>query len=81
MRQARNVNQAFLSKLGWNMIHRRDDLWVQVLRNRYKCVLDLIPHMQANANSSFTWKSICLAWPIVLENLGWCLGNGKSISF
>ena len=68
LRQARNVNLAFLSKLGWNLIHRRDELWVQALRSCYKCGSDLIPRMHATANSSHTWKSICAAWPMVTAN-------------
>ena len=42
---ARDVNLAFLSKLGWGLIHTRDELWVQVLRSRDKCGDDLIPHI------------------------------------
>ena len=52
---------------------------MQVLRSRYQCSSDLIPRMQAN--SSFTWKGIYVAWLIILQNIGWYLGNGNFISF
>ena len=54
---------------------------MQVLCSRYKCGTDLIPRMHAKSNSSFTWKSICATWPLVVNNLGWRLGNGSSVSF
>ena len=53
---------------------------MQILRSHYKCGSNLIPHMNANVNSSYTWKSICATWPLVEKNLGWRLGNGNSIS-
>ena len=46
LRLAQAVNSAFLSKLGWGLIHKRDELWVQVLRSKYKCGTDLIPQVQ-----------------------------------
>ena len=35
LRHARNVNLAFMRKLGSGLIHKRDELWVQVLQSRY----------------------------------------------
>ena len=81
LRPARVVNSTFLSKLGWGLIHKRDELWVQVLRSKYKCGTDLIPQVQRHANCSNLWKGICSTWPVVQDNLIWRLGNGNSVSF
>ena len=41
LQYARHLNLAFMSKLGWGLIHKRDELWVQVLRSRYRYGTDL----------------------------------------
>ena len=81
LRHARNVNLSFMSKLGWGLIHKRDELWVQVLRSRYNCGADLIPRVQLKRNCSNIWKGICAAWSNVENNLAWRVGNGHSIDF
>ena len=80
LRYAKDVNLAFLSTLGWGLIHNHDELWVQVLRNHCKCGDDLIPRIYYGQNSSNLLKEIRSAWPIVEQNLGWKLRKGNSIS-
>lgn len=45
LRSARQINQASLMKAGWHMIARREDMWVEVVRSKYKCGRDLVPHI------------------------------------
>lgn len=30
-------------KVGWNLMAKKDDLWVKIIRAKYKCGDDLIP--------------------------------------
>ena len=70
-----------MTKLGWNLIHNRDELWVKVLRSKYKCGDDLIPSVTIEPGASNLWKGIVAAWPMVENNLIWRLGNGQPILF
>ena len=56
----RNVNLAFMSKLGWGFINK-DKLWVHVLRSRYNCGFYLIPRVTSSQMCSNTWKGTCAA--------------------
>lgn len=41
LRQSSLVNTANMMKIGWNLMHRKDDLWVQVVRSKYACGMTL----------------------------------------
>lgn len=43
IRHAKYSIFAFMSKLGWGLIHNHDKLWVKVLRSKYQCGGDLNP--------------------------------------
>ena len=76
LRHARDVNLAFMSKLGWRLIHSRDDLWVNVLISHRHCGSNLLPRVNPSRHCSNVWKGICTAWTIVSKNLGWHIDNG-----
>ena len=75
---AKLSNLAFMTKIGWNLDHNRDDLWVRVLRSHYQCSTDVIPHVSVRSNCSNLWKGVCEAWKHVEGNLIWRIGNGHS---
>ena len=81
LRHARDTNLAFMSKLGWGLIHKWDELWVQVLKSRYKCRFDLIHHLRTAHKGSNIWKGIYVARPEVERNLGWWVSDGCFIDF
>ncbi|KAK4275693.1 hypothetical protein QN277_018732 [Acacia crassicarpa] len=60
-------NQAYMMKLGWNMMKRRDDLWVKVLRSKYKCGEDLVPRINTTRLGSNAWSGIKKSWEAVME--------------
>ena len=39
LRKAKLQNNAFMIKLGWSLINRKDALWVQLMREKYGCGL------------------------------------------
>ncbi|KAK4259282.1 hypothetical protein QN277_005629 [Acacia crassicarpa] len=60
-------NQAYMMKLGWNMMKRRDDLWVKVLRSKYKCGDNLVPTINSTKLGSNAWSGIKKSWEAVME--------------
>lgn len=69
MRKMKEQNQAFMMKLGWKLINRRDDLWVNVIRTKYKCGNDLKPRIDEGRTGSNTWLGIRNNWKKVKENI------------
>ena len=69
LQHAKYSNLAFMAKLGWGLVHQRDELWVKVLRSKYGCGEDLIPSISLKQGCSNVWKGICAAWPSVQDNL------------
>lgn len=53
-KKLRDMNTAFLAKIGWQMIQRPDKLWVHILTSKYGSPLDE-SHKQ---NVSTTWRGI-----------------------
>lgn len=46
LRQSSLVNTANMMKVGWNLVNRKDDLWVRVARSKYGCWEDMIPKVK-----------------------------------
>lgn len=77
----RKVNKASAMKAGWRLCTRRDDMWVQVVRSKYRCRNDLIPRIQGNRPGSNFWQGICKSWNEVQSNLVWRVGDGNRAKF
>ena len=43
LRYASLSNLSSMAKVGWDLIHDEKELWVRVLRSKYKCGSDIIP--------------------------------------
>nr|KYP57711.1 hypothetical protein KK1_003981 [Cajanus cajan] len=67
------VNRCFMMKNCWSK------LWVQVLRDKYKCGNDPIPVIKKKSISSNIWKGICDAWSSVQPFIAWNVGDGKQV--
>ncbi|KAK4270478.1 hypothetical protein QN277_023510 [Acacia crassicarpa] len=55
-------NQAYMMKLGWNLIKHRNDLWVRVVRSKYRCGDDLMPNIEPRRIGSNAWSGIKKIW-------------------
>ncbi|XP_028786509.1 uncharacterized protein LOC114742412 [Neltuma alba] len=75
LKHLRHQNQAYMAKLGWNLINRRDALWVKVIRTKYRCGSDLIPTIDHERPGSNIWKGIKDAWKYVQEGVQTTQGN------
>lgn len=65
-------------KIGFNLVSRKDALWVRVFRAKYGWKSQL-PDSIHKSNSSHIWRSITKVWPILCENLMWSVGDGSTI--
>lgn len=80
LRSARHINKVFMLKAGWQLISRKEDLWVQVVRSKYRCGNEIVPRMQVNKPGSNLWRGLCNVWEETQNDLVWRAGNGKSIN-
>ena len=77
-RDLRSFNLAMLAKQGWRLLHDHDSLLSQCFKARYfpRChFLDAVD----SPNSSYVWKSMVAALPILKSGCCWRVGNGVSI--
>lgn len=81
LRQARHQNQAFMTKLGWSLIHKRDALWVKLMREKYKAWNDIIPDVVKRRSESPAWRGIRTMWQTVLSSISWRIADGRNNLF
>ncbi|CAA7042860.1 unnamed protein product [Microthlaspi erraticum] len=82
-RSAREMNMAMIAKIGWRLLQDQNSLWAGVLRSKYKTG-DLVDRswIVAKSHWSSTWRSIMVGMrEVILEGIGWVIGDGRSISF
>ena len=77
-RDLRLLNLAMLGKQRWRLIHEKDSLLYKYFKARY------FPQCQfldatVSPNSSFIWRSILAAMPILKSGYCWRVGNGDDI--
>ena len=74
----RAFNLAMLAKQGWRLLHDKNSLVFQCLKDRYFPRTCLFAAKES-PNFSFVWKSIVAAFPILKSGCCWRVGNGNSI--
>lgn len=58
MRQSTLLNTANMMKVGWNIMNKKDDLWVRVIRSKYGCGDDIIPKVNKMVGGSNLWNGV-----------------------
>ncbi|KAF7812112.1 ribonuclease H [Senna tora] len=81
LRHIKEQNKAFMVKLGWGLMEKKDALWARVLRAKYKCGNDLVPTISKPQNSSRLWKGIANSWKHMEEGTIWHIGDGRRVRF
>ena len=77
-RDLRLFSHAMLAKQGWRLMHDQNYLFFKCFKARYfpRChFLDAT----VSPNSSYIWRSIMSAMPILRSRSCWRVGNGESI--
>lgn len=77
-RDVKNFNSALLGKLGWRIIQKPDCLLARVLLGKY-CHSSNFLRVKCPSNASHGWRSILVGRDLLLKNLGWVIGDGRSI--
>ena len=77
-RDLRLFNHAMFAKQGWRLMHDQNSLFFKCFKARYfpRCHFF---DAAVSPNSSFVWRSIMSAMPILRSRSCWRVGNGESI--
>ncbi|XP_061351083.1 uncharacterized protein LOC133296147 [Gastrolobium bilobum] len=81
LRDQVKINKAFSMKLGFGLISKVEDLWVKVLKAKYKVNDAMIPNIPVSKNASNAWKGIQQVWGQVQMGARILLGDGRNIKF
>ncbi|XP_019150554.1 PREDICTED: uncharacterized protein LOC109147346 [Ipomoea nil] len=81
IRKLKEMNQAFLAKLGWRMLHEKDSLWVQLLRTKYAATSDDVSLWQLRRNMSQTWRGLLKSRHILEGGIKKVVHNGNNTLF
>ena len=77
-RDLRNFNLAMLAKQGWRLLQEQDSLTYRCFKARYFPRCNFLEASDA-PNSSFVWKSLTAAQPLLKKGCCWRVGDGSSI--
>lgn len=81
LRKATSMNQAMLSKVGWNLCNHPNDLWMKVVRVKYKYGIDVIPNISSTRQGTNLWRGIVKTWSMMSSNMIWHVGSKRRIFF
>ncbi|CAN1744017.1 Putative ribonuclease H protein At1g65750 [Linum perenne] len=79
--KARELNDAYLMKLGWTILKEPDRLWVQVITSKYLKETINGPQLRRKTGSSSLWKGIRRVWPDLASGCQQSIRNGKDTLF
>ncbi|KAL1105666.1 hypothetical protein V6Z11_D04G148900, partial [Gossypium hirsutum] len=73
-------NKLFLLKLDFHLLIKTDDLWVKILRSKYR-ICGVLPNSIDRGNYSYVWRSLMRVWTDVVDNVYWAIGDGTLTNF
>lgn len=71
-------NNAFMMKIGYNLIIKTEALRVQVFRAKYG-VSESMSASIMTSSCSYMWRAVAKAWPLLCNNMIWSIGNGRTV--
>lgn len=69
VRDMHSFNKALIMKAGWGLITQPDAFWVQIVKAKYGCGDERLPHVSKKGQSSAFWKGINYVWKDLLEGI------------
>ncbi|KAF7824230.1 ribonuclease H [Senna tora] len=81
IRSLHNMNKAFLFKLAWNLLSNQNQLWVEMVANKYRFNTYLRHEIGWKASNSRLWKDIMKIWLEFLQHVKWTIGDGRTSMF
>ncbi|XP_023640352.1 uncharacterized protein LOC111831073 [Capsella rubella] len=71
-------NEALLAKQSWRVLTEPAGLLAIVLQGKY-CQVDEYLEVKCHVAASHGWRSILIGRDLLKKQLGWAIGNGKSV--
>ncbi|CAN1131019.1 Putative ribonuclease H protein At1g65750 [Linum perenne] len=81
LRNARDLNNAFLMKIVWGLISRPSELWSKVMVSKYLKRTENGWVLARKKGFSAVWRGLLKVWPLVNNGLRWSIRNGRSTHF
>ncbi|CAN1830416.1 Putative ribonuclease H protein At1g65750 [Linum perenne] len=81
LRNARDLNMAFLIKIAWGILSRPTELWAKVLVSKYLKKTDNGFVLARKRGFSTVWRGVLKAWPLVVNGLHWSTRDGGNTRF
>ncbi|CAN1215673.1 Putative ribonuclease H protein At1g65750 [Linum perenne] len=81
LRKAREMNDAYLMKLGWTILKEPDRLWVQIFTDKYLKETSEGLQIRRKTGGSSLWKGIRRTWHDLVSGCQHSIRNGKDTSF
>ncbi|CAN1191394.1 Putative ribonuclease H protein At1g65750 [Linum perenne] len=81
LRNARDLNKAFLMKIVWGLLTHPSDLWAKVMISKYlkKTLVGFV--LARKSGFSAIWRGILKVWPNVVNGIQQSIGDGRSTKF
>lgn len=78
-RRMRDINEAFITKLVWQLHTREDCLWVNILKAKYAKGLNLMDNAERKGACSWIWQSILNCKNLLFKEICFAVGaNSRS---
>ncbi|CAN1165925.1 Putative ribonuclease H protein At1g65750 [Linum perenne] len=81
LRKARELNRAYLMKLGWKILKEPESLWVRIMTTKYLKETANGFQLRRKTGGSSLWRGIRSVWHEMAEASQCSINNGKSTSF
>ncbi|XP_061367828.1 uncharacterized protein LOC133310843 [Gastrolobium bilobum] len=81
LRNIKAFNQAFVMKVGFGLLTKKETLWARVLRNKYKVEEGLVPRIARSVGDSNIWRGLCSSWNQILAGSSIVMGDRRLINF
>ncbi|KAF7822893.1 ribonuclease H [Senna tora] len=80
-RKMESMNKAFIYKLAWNLVSKKNDLCSEILKRKYQIEKHPSAKLSSKPSDSRLWKEVVRVWPDFYKNIVWNAGNGIDIKF
>ncbi|KAJ8431324.1 hypothetical protein Cgig2_013540 [Carnegiea gigantea] len=80
LRSMRQLNSAYLMKLGWRLATEPNSLWVKILRTKH-CKSRDAEKLERQGPMSNTWKGILESLHLTKQGVGHAIGDGRRTKF
>lgn len=81
LRNMRDMNIAFLAKVGWRLIYQKNELWARVITAKYMRKEGDVHRFKEKHGSLNLWKGICKAKRILNDGIRKIVRSGKDTCF